>query len=164
MPSSTSRGTDPSCSGKADHDTEGSLVLIGGTVLTCDDNDTETEAIAIADGRVLVVGDTDTVRSAAGPEARVVDLNGATVLPGPIDTHPHVLHLGVMAYPLVDLADVVDHDDIVPRIAAKAAETPAGKWVMTMPVGEPSYFIRRSWRDLRECELPTREALDRATS
>ncbi|OXZ00565.1 amidohydrolase [Streptomyces diastatochromogenes] len=147
-----------------DHGTGNRIVLTGGTVLTCDGDDTEAEAIAIAGGRVLAVGDADTVRSAAGPEARVVDLDGATVLPGLIDTHPHVLHLGVMAYPLVDLADAVDHDDIVARIAAKAAQTPAGQWVMTMPVGEPSYFIRRSWRDLREGELPTREVLDRATT
>jgi predicted amidohydrolase YtcJ len=34
---------------------------------------------------------------------------------------------------------------------------------MTTPVGEAHYFIRRSWRDLREGELPTRDVLDRAT-
>ena len=34
---------------------------------------------------------------------------------------------------------------------------------MTTPVGEAHYFIRRSWRDLREGRLPTREVLDRAT-
>jgi predicted amidohydrolase YtcJ len=34
---------------------------------------------------------------------------------------------------------------------------------MTTPVGEPHYFIRRSARDLKEGELPMREALDRAT-
>ena len=58
----------------------------------------------------------------------------------------------------------VDHEDIVARIAAKAAETPPGEWVMTTPVGEPHYFIRRSWRDLaRGPRCPTREVLDRAT-
>jgi predicted amidohydrolase YtcJ len=34
---------------------------------------------------------------------------------------------------------------------------------MTTPVGEPHYFIRRSYKDLKERELPTREVLDRAT-
>jgi predicted amidohydrolase YtcJ len=33
---------------------------------------------------------------------------------------------------------------------------------MTTPVGEPHYFIRRSWRDLVEGELPDRTVLDRA--
>ncbi|MGW8764310.1 amidohydrolase [Streptomyces sp. NPDC055815] len=164
MTLSTPRETGPNRSEKTDHSADNPVVLTGGTVLTCDREDTEAEAIAIAGGRILAVGDLETVRSAAGSEARVVDLDGATVLPGLIDTHPHVLHLGVMAYPLVQLDDAVDHDDIVARIAAKAAQTPAGQWVMTMPVGEPSYFIRRSWRDLREGELPTREVLDRATT
>ena len=37
---------------------------------------------------------------------------------------------------------------------ARAAETPTGEWIMTTPVGEPHYFIRRSWRDLAEGALP----------
>ena len=140
------------------------LVLSGGTVLTCDADDRVAEAVAVRDGRVLAVGDRDEARSAAGSGAREVDLDGAVVLPGLIDTHPHVMHFGVFAEPLVDLADAVDHADIVSRLAAKAAATPAGDWVMATPVGEPHYFIRRSWRDLAEGELPTREALDRASS
>jgi hypothetical protein len=35
---------------------------------------------------------------------------------------------------------------------------------MTTPVGEAHYFLRRSFRDLTEGELPTREVLDRATT
>ena len=34
------------------------------------------------------------------------------------------------------------------RIAARAATTPKGEWIMTTPVGEPHYFLRRGWRDL----------------
>ncbi len=139
-------------------------ILHGGTVLTCDDHDMVAEAIAIEDGRVTAVGGADDVRSAAGKGARRVDLDGATVLPGLVDTHPHVMHFGIFAYPLVDLSDAVDHADIVARIAAKAAQTPPGEWVMTTPVGEAHYFLRRSWRDLNEGALPTRDVLDRATT
>ena len=139
-------------------------VISGGPVLTCDGADTVAEAVAIEDGRVTAVGSREDVRSAAGRGARDVDLDGATVLPGLIDTHPHVMHFGVFAHPLVDLSDAVDHDDIVRRIAAKAGETAPGEWVMTTPVGEAHYFIRRSWRDLRERRLPAREVLDRATA
>ena len=99
----------------------------------------------------------------AGKAARRVSVGGATILPGLIDTHPHLLHFGAFAEPLVDLADARDHDDIVARIAARAADTPVGEWIMTTPVGEPHYFLRRSWRDLAEHELPDRHVLDRAT-
>jgi predicted amidohydrolase YtcJ len=138
-------------------------VLTGGAILTCDRQGSVAEAIAIDGGRVVAVGAAADVLSAAGRGSREVDLDGATVLPGLIDTHPHVMHFGVFAEPLVDLGDAADHGEIVARIAAKAAETPGGEWVMATPVGEPHYFIRRSWRDLREGRLPTREVLDRAS-
>jgi predicted amidohydrolase YtcJ len=135
-------------------------VLRGGRVVTCDPSGTVAEAIAIEDGRIVAVGDEADMPG----DAHIVDLDEATVLPGLIDTHPHVMHFGALAEPLVDLADAVDHADIVARIAAKAATTPAGEWVMTTPVGEAHYFIRRSYRDLVEGELPTRDVLDRATA
>jgi predicted amidohydrolase YtcJ len=138
------------------------IVLRGGRVIACDPKGTIAEAIAIADGRVLAVGSADDVAAAVGQGARSVDLDGATVLPGLVDTHPHVMHFGVFAEPLVDLAEATDHEDIAGRVAAKVAETDPGEWVMTTPVGEPHYFIRRSWRDLAEGELPGREVLDRA--
>ena len=140
----------------------GATVIGGGPVLTCDAEGSVAEAIAIEDGLVIAVGKADDVAAEAGRGARRVDLDGATLMPGLIDTHPHVMHFGVFAEPLVDLADARDHDDIAARVAAKAAETEAGEWVMTTPVGEAHYFIRRSWRDLREGELPGRETLDRA--
>jgi predicted amidohydrolase YtcJ len=57
-------------------------------VVTCDRVGTIATALVIADGRILAVGDEDDVRAAAGPRAQRVDLEGATVLPGFIDTHP----------------------------------------------------------------------------
>jgi predicted amidohydrolase YtcJ len=139
------------------------IVLHGGSVVACDTAGTHAPALAIRDGRVAALGDLDEARAAAGPDARLVDIGGATVLPGLVDTHPHLMHFGVLGEPLVDLSDAVDHRDVVTRIAAKAAETPPGEWVMASPVGEPHYFIRRSWRDLAEGELPDRTVLDRAT-
>jgi predicted amidohydrolase YtcJ len=140
------------------------IILHGGGVLACDDAGTRASALAIQQGRVTAIGELDDVRRRAGVDARLVDLDGATVLPGLVDTHPHLMHFGVLTEPLVDLSDAVDHSDIVARIADKADETPPGQWVMAGPVGEPHYFLRRSWRDLAEGELPDRDTLDRATA
>jgi predicted amidohydrolase YtcJ len=122
------------------------------------------DALGVRGGRVVAAGSEAEVRRALGPGAEDVDLRGATVLPGLVDTHPHLMHFGVLAHPLVDLADATSHADIVARIAARARETPAGEWILTTPVGEPHYFLRRSWRDLAEGRLPDRHVLDRATS
>jgi predicted amidohydrolase YtcJ len=131
-------------------------------VITCDETHTVAEAIAIRAGKVLAVGGSDTVCARAGSDAHVVDLNGYTIVPGFIDTHPHLLHFGTLAEPLVDLRDARSHDDIAARIALRATRVPPGEWIMATPVGEPHYFIRRSYRDLAEGELPDRSVLDRA--
>ena len=122
----------------------------------------DTTALVIRDGRVLATGSDSDMRAVAGAGATVVDLDGATVLPGLIDTHPHLFHFSVLEYPLVKLWDASCHDDIVRRIRQRAATTKAGDWIFATPVGEPHYFIRRSWRDLDEGMLPDRLVLDRA--
>jgi predicted amidohydrolase YtcJ len=135
----------------------------GGTVVTCDPARPRADAVAVRDGRIAAVGTLDAARAAGGRDAEEVDLRGAVVMPGLVDTHPHLMHFGVFAGPLVDLSDATSHDDIVRRIRARAATTPPGEWIMTTPVGEPHYFLRRSFRDLAERELPGRTVLDAAT-
>jgi len=140
---------------------EEALILHGGPIHTMHPALGRVEAVALADGRVAAAGPLHEVRRAAG-QAREVDLAGRTVLPGLIDTHPHLLHYATLQAPLVDIADARSHAEIVERIAARAKVTPAGEWIMTTPVGEPHYFVERSWRDLAEGRLPDRHALDRA--
>ncbi|MEW1616184.1 MULTISPECIES: amidohydrolase family protein [unclassified Streptomyces] len=138
-------------------------VVTGGQVLTLDPYLPEAEALVLAEGRVLAAGSSEEMLSLAGPGARRVDAQGGTVMPGLIDTHPHVLHFGIQSAGKVDLTDAVDHADIVERIRAKAESTPPGEWIICTPVGEPHYFIRRSYQDLLERRLPDRWTLDRAS-
>jgi predicted amidohydrolase YtcJ len=139
-------------------------VYAGGRVLACDGVTPAAQAIVVRDRRVAALGSRDAMLRLAGAGAELVDVPGATVMPGLVDTHPHVLHFGAFAEPLVDIADARSHEDIIARIRARAATTPPGEWIMTTPVGEPHYFVRRSWRDLAEGALPDRRALDRATT
>ena len=141
----------------------GATLYSGGRVLVLDGVTPPQEALVVRDGRVAGVGDAGDMTRLAGQGARCVSVRGATIMPGLIDTHPHLLHFGAFTEPLVDLSDARDHDEIVARIRRRAAETPAGEWIMTTPVGEPHYFLRRSWRHLAEGALPDRHVLDRAT-
>lgn len=134
----------------------------GGRIRPMDAPGAKAEGLVVRDGRVVATGSDADMRALAGAGASVVDLDGATVLPGFVDTHPHLFHFSVLEYPLVKLWDAASHDDIVTRIRARTATTPAGQWIMTTPVGEPHYFLRRSWRDLAEHVLPDRSVLDRA--
>jgi predicted amidohydrolase YtcJ len=108
------------------------IVFTGGTVLTVDEDFSEAEAIAIRGNRILSVGTDGEVRAIAGADALVVDLAGKTVLPGFVDPHTHVIagsvvdavmeYVGMARFSTV--AEVLDH------IALRAAETPAGEWLV----------------------------------
>ena len=140
-------------------------LITGGTVLPLTDSQARAEALLIDDdGRVESVGSCAELAEQAGPGAEVIDVDGATVMPGLIDTHPHVLHFGARERAVLDITDCRDHAEIVARIRARAAETPAGEWIVTTPVGEPHYFVRRSYLDLAERRLPDRFVLDQATT
>jgi len=143
---------------------KGDLLLGGGRVLPMDGSSAAADALLIRDGRVLAFGEESDMRALAAPGMRRVDVRGATIMPGLIDTHPHVLHFTARLRACVDITDAQDHAEIVARIRAKARSTPKGEWIITTPVGEPHFFIRRSYRDLAERCLPNRHVLDEATA
>jgi predicted amidohydrolase YtcJ len=68
------------------------IVMYNGAVLTMDRDTpdfTVAQAVAVRDGRILAVGDTNTIMRMAGPQTRKIDLTGKAVMPGVIDTHSH---------------------------------------------------------------------------
>ena len=137
-------------------------LIFGGPILTQNEMRETHEALVLEGDTILATGTLEEMRALAGSSARKIDVDGGTVMPGIIDNHPHFLHLASFDALCVDLYDARDHDDIRARIRERVAVTPAGGWIVTTPVGEPHYFIRRSWRDLSEGRLPNRYELDAA--
>ena len=80
-------------------------VYANGRVLTMEPGEPVHDALGVRDGRVVARGDVADVRRAVGAGAADVDLRGATVMPGIVDTHPHVMHFGLIEGPCVDLKD-----------------------------------------------------------
>src|SRR6202011_5409663 len=72
------------------------LVLTNGHVYTVDNARPVVTAIAVRGGRLIFVGSDAEARVLASPSTRLVDLHGATVVPGIIDAHAHLLGLGYM--------------------------------------------------------------------
>lgn len=145
------------------YNNEPPLLLTGGIIHTMAETGVSPEALLIINGKVAAHGSVAELEPRLGANGRKLDVQGATIMPGFIDTHPHLLHFSARSDALVDLTDAVDHDDIVQRIAERAKITPPGQWIVTTPVGEPYYFIRRSYKDLAERQLPNRHVLDKAT-
>lgn len=125
------------------------LVLVDGEILTMGAPGT-VEALAVSDGRVRAVGTSEEIRRLAGPDTRVVELNGRTVIPGLTDNHYH----GIGGGPGVDLTGARSLRDVADAIAAFALETAPGELIVT----------NRDWHEgqLAEHRLPYRDDLDGA--
>ncbi len=68
----------------------GVTVYRGGTIRTMNASVPLADAVAVAGGRILAVGSEAAVAARAGRDARIVDLEGRTMMPGFIDCHGHI--------------------------------------------------------------------------
>ncbi|MDS9469856.1 amidohydrolase [Paracoccus sp. MBLB3053] len=66
------------------------LILTNARVLTMDRDQPRAEAVALAGARILAVGSAADIAALAGPETRIIDAGGRTVLPGFFEGHVHV--------------------------------------------------------------------------
>lgn len=81
---------------------------------------TESTAVAVSNGRIIAVGDNDTVLALRQSDTRVVDAAGGAILPGFVDAHAHVVFAGVERLSL-DLTPAESAEQTMELIAEAAA-------------------------------------------
>src|SRR5262245_27944284 len=123
-------------------------ILVNGHVVTVDSRFSIAEAVAIAGGKFTAVGTSDAIRKLAGPQTRVIDLRGRTVIPGLADDHLHDAGGG----PGVDLSRARSIADVRAAIRARVAQSKPGDVITT----------NSDWHEaqLAEHRLPYRNDLD----
>jgi predicted amidohydrolase YtcJ len=89
----------------------------------------DAEAVATKGGEIVFVGSTQDALNLQGAATRVVDLAGATVIPGLVDSHTHVFDLGAKL-DAVDLTDVATEEEAVALVAERAKSVPEGEWIL----------------------------------
>src|SRR5499426_2928896 len=89
----------------------------------------DAEAIAVRGSRIIFAGSLREAEKYRGPQTRVVDLEGATVIPGLADSHPHIAGLGEKQS-RVELTGVQTEEEAVARVVAFAAKAPKGEWIV----------------------------------
>ncbi|MDX2933775.1 amidohydrolase [Streptomyces ipomoeae] len=102
------------------------LVITGAHVRTLDPRRPYATAVAVRDGLIAAVGETEDVRDWRGPGTEIVDLGGGRLVPGLVDSHSHPVWGLDMATGL-DLTAVRDLDGL--RAALSSAERTDG-WVI----------------------------------
>ena len=103
---------------------EPDLLLVNANVLTMDPARPTASAVAVAGGRI--VGTYDGEPDVTAKE--VIDLRGLTLIPGFHDAHNHMIGFG-LSLTEIDLR-TGSQDELYARVAAKAATTPEGEWVI----------------------------------
>jgi predicted amidohydrolase YtcJ len=126
------------------------LIVHHGKIVTVDADFTVAEAMAIKGDRIAAVGANDRILALAGPNTRLVDLQGKTVLPGLIDSHLHAVDSAMYEFdhPVPEMESIAD---VLRYLQGRAAVLQAGQWVTLSQV-----FITR----LKEQRYPTRQELD----
>ncbi len=104
------------------------LALLGALVRTLDPESPSAAAVGILDGRIAAVGSEDEVRGLCGSQTEVVDLDGAAVVPGLIDSHMHPF-MGAINARGADLLDAHTLDDVLGALQAERAKCQPGEWI-----------------------------------
>lgn len=101
-----------------------------GRLLTMDPARPRATALAVLGGRIVAVGEDDELARHLAAD-RVVDLQERTVVPGFHDAHNHMPGFGLaLGHVPLGSPPVARVDDILRAVAARAAEVPAGGWVI----------------------------------
>ena len=104
------------------------LLLLDAHVITMAPEQPTAEAIAVSRDRIAWVGSGADARRLYPGAARVLDLHGATVLPGIIDSHTHLMELGKSLLQL-NLKDVPSDKEAVERVKQRVAAAKPGEWI-----------------------------------
>jgi predicted amidohydrolase YtcJ len=126
--------------------------IVTGTRLTGVDPE-RVQALAIAHGRIIATGTDAQIQRLRGPKTRLVDLQGAFVMPGFNDAHLHLADAGRQKLQ-TDLTGVRSLADMLARVAAAARASRGGGWILG------GGWDHTLW-DAKQ--LPSRQDLDRVT-
>ena len=143
------------------------MIVFNGKIVTMNDTSfssnvgTIAQAMAVRDGKVFEVGNNADIRALAGPQTRVIDLKGRTVLPGFIMTHEHPVDW-MWTEPRAFRHVFPNDSDIIsrylPNVSAKeqvgmfdavmkeaVSKAKPGQWIRIVPNWGPDYEHAREF-------------------
>ncbi len=128
------------------------VAIVGARVLSMDTGVSGATALAVSAGNLIAVGSDAEIQALTGPATEVIDLSGATVMPGIHDGHTHPFDGGMLlTEPTLNYAQL-DLRQFVKRI---------GRLLARSSDGEPDgWLVISLWDATAMDELPTKEDLD----
>jgi predicted amidohydrolase YtcJ len=103
------------------------MIYINGHVVTMDTKNSEVEAFAVGNGKILSIGTSEEIASSF-PEADVVNLERKTVMPGIIESHGHLLSLG-QSFLELNVEGIDSPQEVILKVKERAEDTPEAEWI-----------------------------------
>jgi hypothetical protein len=126
------------------------VIVHHGKVVTVNEGFEIVEAMAIRGDRIQAVGTNDEILKLAGPDTKLISLEGQTLLPGLIDSHVHATGAAVYEFDH-EIPPLETIDDVLKYVQRRADILDDGQWIIMNQV-----FITR----LRDQRFPNRHELD----
>jgi predicted amidohydrolase YtcJ len=108
------------------------------------------EAVAIGNGKIIAAGKNDEILRQRGPETKVIDGKGRTVIPGLNDSHMHPIRGGLNYNMELRWDGVPSLADALRMLKEQAARTPAPQWVRVVGGWTEFQFAERRMPTLDE--------------
>ena len=131
---------------------EPELIVFNADIRTVDQNQNRAEAFAIKGGRFVAVGNNEEVLDLKGATTESINANGATIVPGFIDSHTH-LSSGSKIVTGINLTGVREKSVWLEMIAERVKTMEPGEWLLG---GRWDYTFENKG-------LPTRWELDKVS-
>lgn len=110
-------------------DQKAELIIHNAFVYSVDKNESEFQAIAISNGIINLLGTDEEVLKLAGDSTKIIDANGAFVMPGIIEGHGHFSGMGQSLMNLNFLRSK-SWDDIVKIVEERIKTAQKGEWIV----------------------------------
>jgi predicted amidohydrolase YtcJ len=104
------------------------LIVVNGKVFAADEAGTTAEAVAVRGTTIERIGTSAEIEKLRGPETRVVDARGGSIVPGFNDAHVHFVG-GGFALGQVDLAGLNTLREVQAAISTFASQHPGTGWL-----------------------------------
>src|SRR5207253_10571369 len=104
------------------------VVFINGNVYTANEKQPRAEAVAVKGDRIVFVGSNSDAKKFQAANTRVIDLHGATVVPGMTDAHQHLEGVGFREMTL-NLEGITNLQEFLAKVKTRVDQAKPGEWV-----------------------------------
>lgn len=105
-------------------------IFFGGSIITMADGMPQAEALALSGETIIAVGTREEVLRKKGPETRLIDLAGKTLMPGLVEPHSHPI-ISALLYDWVDVSGFTNPNGeaIMKQLREAGAKAKPGEWI-----------------------------------